>query len=264
MGQLFLEKALQEPSLQVSISFSGSDWSEALSVSGVLNAESVSFNTGARYSPSLPEESAQDLIGKLIPAVPKFGPPGLKFAQQTVMAWEASDQPNFSVPMIISAVNSWDNPLATTTALVRRCLPDAWPGGLLGPPSGYIGVLGAAIKTATETASDSATASAAGEAVSGGGGVKQSIESVVDGLQQDTSSVVSKLRIAEIDKQVKGTCTVSIGGWFTAPYQLLTNASFTVSRTLTKMGYPLYCEGTISFRPYRMITEAEFGQYFSY
>ena len=59
-----------------------------------------------------------------------------------------------------------------------------------------------------------------------------------------------------------GTWTVSIGTWFLATYQILTSVNVTVSKEVVQGGKPLFVDAAITFEPYRMITFAEFKQYF--
>lgn len=60
----------------------------------------------------------------------------------------------------------------------------------------------------------------------------------------------------------KGTITVQIGKWFRAPNQLMVSVDFKFSKEVTRNGFPLYAEGSISFQPYRDIEYSEVEQYF--
>ena len=59
-----------------------------------------------------------------------------------------------------------------------------------------------------------------------------------------------------------GKFTISIGKWFSAPNQILNDASFELSKETTKKGWPLYATGTINFFPYRLIYAKELKKYF--
>lgn len=68
---------------------------------------------------------------------------------------------------------------------------------------------------------------------------------------------------SQVDIKPKGTMWIQIGKWFQAPYQIMTNVSFDISRiAASEKGDPLYASGQISFRPYRDITWDMFNKYF--
>lgn len=59
------------------------------------------------------------------------------------------------------------------------------------------------------------------------------------------------------------TYTLNIGKWFLATDLLVSNISPVVySKEVTPDGVPLFCTMTVSFRPYKMISYAEFSDYF--
>lgn len=63
----------------------------------------------------------------------------------------------------------------------------------------------------------------------------------------------------------QGKAAVSIGKWFRATGQVVTNASFEFSREVVKCEnsfVPLYAQGTVSFKPWRMIDASEIRGYF--
>lgn len=58
-----------------------------------------------------------------------------------------------------------------------------------------------------------------------------------------------------------GTCTVKIGLWFEAQYQILRTVTMTASKECMESGNPLYCEVAITFEPFRMINAEELTGY---
>lgn len=59
----------------------------------------------------------------------------------------------------------------------------------------------------------------------------------------------------------QGTIAVSIGTWFQATKQVMLNVEFTYSKEVIANGSPLFCEGTISFTPFRIISLKELKGY---
>ena len=64
------------------------------------------------------------------------------------------------------------------------------------------------------------------------------------------------------NQRVTGTWTLQMGRWFRAPYLVLENAVMTQSQLRTPMNKPLYAEVNVQLRPYQIITEREFRDYF--
>lgn len=59
-----------------------------------------------------------------------------------------------------------------------------------------------------------------------------------------------------------GKMTVKIGNWFQAPNQVLTNASFQLSRETVETGVPLYAQGNIQFKPFEQLLAKQVKSYF--
>lgn len=58
------------------------------------------------------------------------------------------------------------------------------------------------------------------------------------------------------------TITVAIGQWFRATGQVMITVDMSYSKETLVSGSPLYCEGAISFTPFRIISYAEIQGYF--
>jgi hypothetical protein len=65
------------------------------------------------------------------------------------------------------------------------------------------------------------------------------------------------------ERSSKGKMVVSIGTWFTAPNQVLTNVSFNFSKETIKSGVPLYAQGSIQFGPDQQLYAHQISSYFS-
>lgn len=63
-------------------------------------------------------------------------------------------------------------------------------------------------------------------------------------------------------KEAKGTLTIGVGNWFKARKVIMTDASFTFSKEVTKTGTPLMATGSITFEPFRAIGWDELVEYF--
>lgn len=59
-----------------------------------------------------------------------------------------------------------------------------------------------------------------------------------------------------------GTITVAIGQWFRAVGQVMVTVDMSYSKETLLSGAPLYCEGDISFTPFRIISFQEIQGYF--
>lgn len=60
----------------------------------------------------------------------------------------------------------------------------------------------------------------------------------------------------------KGTSVISIGKWFSAPGQLITNVNFSLSKEVTSAGRPLYATAEVSFEPWRILVQDEINSFF--
>lgn len=59
-----------------------------------------------------------------------------------------------------------------------------------------------------------------------------------------------------------GKFTISIGKWFQGTKMVIENISFTYGKELNRNGKPIYANGAITFRPYKMISYKQFVSYF--
>ena len=64
------------------------------------------------------------------------------------------------------------------------------------------------------------------------------------------------------DGASRGTFTLRLGSWFVAPNLVLESAQLDVSKERTTSGQPLWAKVECSLRPYKLITESEFQDYF--
>jgi hypothetical protein len=63
-------------------------------------------------------------------------------------------------------------------------------------------------------------------------------------------------------KNPDGTVTISVGDWFMAKKQIITEVTFTYSAIVNNYGFPMYAEGSITFCPYRDYDLNDFGEMF--
>ena len=61
--------------------------------------------------------------------------------------------------------------------------------------------------------------------------------------------------------QIGNTAVITIGKWFRATSQIITEVKFTFSRVTTETGVPLYAQGSITFEPARMIGDQDIADY---
>ena len=64
------------------------------------------------------------------------------------------------------------------------------------------------------------------------------------------------------NRRVTGTYMLQMGTWFRAPDLILENAVMTISPLRTPANKPLYCEVNVQLRPYQLLTERDFQDYF--
>lgn len=60
----------------------------------------------------------------------------------------------------------------------------------------------------------------------------------------------------------RGTVSFSIGTWFRAMNMLITNVSYSFSKEITSLGFPLYAKVSIVFESYRILTAHEVSNFF--
>ena len=162
--------------------------------------------------------------------------------QQTIMSWDGTERPIFTVGMKFVATDKGDDPRLPAVELMKRCLPIALGEGR---GSGFDGKVGAALDFAAEALGG----------LSGG-----SILTAPNGYTGALTNIMSMSNpgFGEGNKRVAGTCALLIGRWFCAMNLILTQANFDVSRTvLHSSGKPLVCEGQITLQPYKWMTEKE-------
>lgn len=73
--------------------------------------------------------------------------------------------------------------------------------------------------------------------------------------------IVPPLQYLPSGLNARGVFTVKVGKWFKAYNQVMQNVSFSFSKEVTSNGSPVYCEGEISFRPFRTVTSDTIRQY---
>ena len=266
-GTLFLEQLQNNENAKIGIIFKGSQTSPAITISGWVTDEFLSFGTRSNYSELLDmnmSEAAERIGGvggNAASGLAKFavramGLGGAKFLQQTILSWDGSERPQFTVGLKFVALRSGEDPTYNAVELMKRCMPmrgssaanplinkvGEWANSTLSAATSFLGVQGVSLDTSNIIIAPNGYTSALGAI-----------------MNYDSSFSVSQ---DSIDSQVQGTCTVVIGKWFRALNQIIIAADFDFSRTTTVAGSPLFCEGKITFEPYRMITEDEFNSYF--
>jgi hypothetical protein len=175
---------------------------------------------------------------------------GAKFVQQTILSWEGSERPQFTVGMKFVAIRPTDDPRIPAMNLMRRCMPSTGASA----PS----VVAAAGDMASGIISTVSSALGLGAI-----DLNKNLLTAPNGYKSLLGTVEQGVFSRNVEQSgVEGTCTVTIGKWFRALNQILLSADFDISRATLPSGVPLYAEGKITFEPYRMITDEEFDSYF--
>lgn len=268
-GELFVEKLTANENIAIGIIFNANTGGSNI-IRGFVTDDTLSFGTRANYQDLLDMNMADavDMMGStgvggaanaatggLGAKAAKFmarasGLGGAKFIQQTILSWEGSERPQFTVGMKFVAIRPTDDPRIPAMNLMRRCMPST---GASAPSliSGAGNIISGAINFV-------------GSAIGMGAvDVNKNLLTAPNGYKSLLGTVELGRFGRTIEQSgVEGTCTVTIGKWFRALNQILLSADFDISRATLPSGVPLYAEGKITFEPYRMITDEEFDSYF--
>lgn len=274
-GELFVEKLTANENIAIGIIFNANTGGSNI-IRGFVTDDTLSFGTRANYQDLLDMNMADaaealtsggvgvvlgNTLGGLAGKATKFaaratGLGGAKFVQQTILSWEGSERPQFTVGMKFVAIRPTDDPRIPAMNLMRRCMPTQGNNSILGGASSALNSLNGM--------GDFNISSGVIDKVGGFiGATSENLLTAPNGYR----SVLGTLQAGQFTRStsesgVEGTCTVTIGKWFRALNQILLSADFDISRATLPSGVPLYAEGKITFEPYRMITDEEFDSYF--
>ena len=286
-GELFVEKLTANENIAIGIIFNANTGGSNI-IRGFVTDDTLSFGTRANYQDLLDmnmADAAEALTSGLAGKATKFaaratglggakfaaratglggakfaaratGLGGAKFVQQTILSWEGSERPQFTVGMKFVAIRPTDDPRIPAMNLMRRCMPTQGNNSILGGASSALNSLNGM--------GDFNIFSGVIDKVGGFiGATSENLLTAPNGYR----SVLGALQAGQFTRStsesgVEGTCTVTIGKWFRALNQILLSADFDISRATLPSGVPLYAEGKITFEPYRMITDEEFDSYF--
>jgi hypothetical protein len=274
-GELFVEKLTANENIAIGIIFNANTGGSNI-IRGFVTDDTLSFGTRANYQDLLDMNMADaaealtsggvgavlgSTLGGLAGKATKFaaratGLSGAKFVQQTILSWEGSERPQFTVGMKFVAIRPTDDPRIPAMNLMRRCMPTQGNNSILGGASSALNSLNGM--------GDFNISSGVIDKVGGFiGATSENLLTAPNGYR----SVLGALQAGQFTRStsesgVEGTCTVTIGKWFRALNQILLSADFDISRATLPSGVPLYAEGKITFEPYRMITDEEFDSYF--
>lgn len=274
-GELFVEKLTANENIAIGIIFNANTGGSNI-IRGFVTDDTLSFGTRANYQDLLDMNMADaaealtsggvgvvlgSTLGGLAGKATKFaaratGLGGAKFVQQTILSWEGSERPQFTVGMKFVAIRPTDDPRISAMNLMRRCMPTQGNNSILWGASSALNSLNGM--------GDFNISSGVIDKVGGFiGATSENLLTAPNGYR----SVLGALQAGQFTRStsesgVEGTCTVTIGKWFRALNQILLSADFDISRATLPSGVPLYAEGKITFEPYRMITDEEFDSYF--
>lgn len=268
-GELFVEKLTANENIAIGIIFNANTGGSNI-IRGFVTDDTLSFGTRANYQDLLDMNmadaiemvgstglggAANAVTGGLATKAAKMaarasGLGGAKFVQQTILSWEGSERPQFTVGMKFVAIRPTDDPRIPAMNLMRRCMPSTGASA----PS----VVAAAGDMASGIISTVSSALGLGAI-----DLNKNLLTAPNGYKSLLGTVEQGVFSRNVEQSgVEGTCTVTIGKWFRALNQILLSADFDISRATLPNGVPLYAEGKITFEPYRMITDEEFDSYF--
>lgn len=268
-GELFVEKLTANENIAIGIIFNANTGGSNI-IRGFVTDDTLSFGTRANYQDLLDMNmadaiemvgstglggAANAVTGGLATKAAKMaarasGLGGAKFVQQTILSWEGSERPQFTVGMKFVAIRPTDDPRIPAMNLMRRCMPSTGASA----PS----VVAAAGDMASGIISTVSSALGLGAI-----DLNKNLLTAPNGYKSLLGTVEQGVFSRNVEQSgVEGTCTVTIGKWFRALNQILLSADFDISRATLPSGVPLYAEGKITFEPYRMITDEEFDSYF--
>jgi hypothetical protein len=165
----------------------------------------------------------------------------LRTIEQSIKTWTGSDTPVFNILLRINAINEDDDVREDVASLLSAVAP------------GSLNAQGVS-RNLNQIAANSNS------------GITQAVTSTAaSAIGQVPSSqfLTPPLNYLPLGLASQGTLTISIGRWFKAHGQVMMSVTPTFSRETIQSGAPLFCDVSISFTPYRIITASELMAYIS-